>query len=140
VVGVAAGAIYSAATGADMGESILSGFLIGFGVGAIVGAVIGGAKAGFQIANAAKQWGATTPRSSFKNMTLHFNKHVIKEGHTFLGKNVIEYTKNAKQFFEMNSHMMKLTKSGNYVIRAMFNGYKAGGFFSITGLIFSFFS
>ena len=43
VVGIAGGAIYAGVTGADMGQSILSGFLIGFGAGAIVGAVIGGA-------------------------------------------------------------------------------------------------
>lgn len=42
VVGIAGGAIYAGVTGADLGQSILSGFLIGFGIGAIVGAVIGG--------------------------------------------------------------------------------------------------
>ena len=42
VVGIAGGAIYAGVTGADMGESILSGFLMGFGIGAVAGAVIGG--------------------------------------------------------------------------------------------------
>ena len=46
VVGIAGGAIYAGVTGADMGQSILSGFLMGFGIGAIVGAVIGGAAGG----------------------------------------------------------------------------------------------
>ncbi len=42
VVGIAGGAIYAGVTGADMGESILSGFLMGFGIGSVAGAVIGG--------------------------------------------------------------------------------------------------
>ena len=42
VIGIAGGAIYAGVTGADLGQSILSGFLMGFGIGAIAGAIIGG--------------------------------------------------------------------------------------------------
>ena len=139
VVGITGGAIYSAVTGADLWESILGGFLIGFGAGAIIGAVIGASISGFQVYHAAQQWGSTATRSSFKNMVSHFNKHVVKEGHQYLGNNIVEYTKNAMKFFQSNQNLLKLTDSGNYVIRALFEGYKAGGFFNLIGKIFSFF-
>ena len=138
-VGIAGGAIYAGVTGANIGESILSGFLMGFGAGAIIGAVVGGSVGAFQYTSAVRHWGATTSRTAQKNMIHHFDKHVIKEGHKYLGKNVVQYTRNARELFKTNSSLIKLTKSGNYAIRAVFAGQKAGGFFNAAGLIFSFF-
>lgn len=138
-VGVVAGGIIGGATTGWSAEGILIGMGIGFGGGALIGAIIGGAARAAQYAHAVSQWGSTATRTAQQNMVQHFNKHVIGEGHKYLGKNVIQYTRNAKNFFNANHSIMKLTKSGNYAIRALFNGYKAGGFFSKTGLIFSFF-
>ena len=72
-------------------------------------------------------------------MVSHFNKHVVQERHKYLGNNIVEYTKNAMKFFQSNQNLLKLTDSGNYVIRALFEGRKAGGFFNLIGKIFSFF-
>ena len=137
--GIVGGVAYSAVTGAEMSDGILQGFLMGFGIGAIVGAVVGGAVGGVQYANAVSQWGTAGGRTAEQNMIQHFKKHVINEGHKYLGKNVIQYTKNAKKFFTVNKSMMKLTKSGNYMIRALFAGHKVGGVFDAIGTIFSFF-
>ena len=60
------------------------------------------------------------------NLVSHFNKHVVQEGHKYLGNNIVEYTKNAMKFFQGNQNLLKLTDSGNYVIRALFEGHKAG--------------
>jgi len=59
--------------------------------------------------------------------------------YTYLGKNVLDYTNNAKQFFTSNQSIMKPTSSGNYAIRSVFAGHKCGGFFDKSGTIFSFF-
>ena len=88
---------------------------------------------------ASKAWGATATKTPLKNMSSHYSKHVVKEGHSYLGKNVVKYTNNAKSFFATNQSSMKLTSSGNYAIRSTFAGQKAGGFFSSTGKVFSFF-
>lgn len=79
--------------------------------------------------NAVSQWGSAGGRTAQENMIHHFNKHVIGEGHSYLGKNVIQYTKNASNFFKNNSSLLKLASSGNYVIRASFAGHSTGGFF-----------
>jgi DUF971 family protein len=72
-------------------------------------------------------------------MASHYSNHVLNEGHTYLGKNIIQYTNNAKSFYGMNQGIMRLTSSGNYAIRATFAGHNAGGFFSQAGKILSFF-
>ena len=46
---------------------------------------------------------------------------------------------NINPFRKTNNSLMKITRSGNYSIRASFAGYKVGGFYNASGLIFSFF-
>ena len=138
-IGVVAGGIIGGATTNWSLEGILIGMGIGFGGGAIIGAVVGASVGALQYTNAVSQWGSAGGRTAQENMIKHFNKHVVEEGHRYLGKNVIQYTRNARKFFKANKAVMELTKSGNYVIRALFAGHNAGGFFSYTGLIFSFF-
>ena len=73
---------------------------MGFGIGAVVGAVIGASVAGVQVANAASMWSKGTFKSGYQSMKYHFNKHVISEG--IRGKNIIQYTQDAVQFFSRN--------------------------------------
>ena len=138
-IGVVAGGIIGGATTNWSTEGILVGMGIGFGGGAIIGAIVGGSIGAFQYTSAVSQWGSAGGRTAQQNMIHHFNKHVIGDGHSYLGKNVIQYKKNASNFFKNNSSLMKLTSSGNYVIRAPFAGHSAGGFFDLAGIIFSFF-
>lgn len=107
--------------------------------GSITGAISGAAGGAFKVGQAAKNWGSAGGRTPIQNMSSHYKKHVLKEGHTYLGKNVIDYTNNAKQFFTSNQSIMKPTSSGNYAIRSVFAGHKCGGFFDKSGTIFSFF-
>ena len=137
--GVLAGGIIGGATSNWSAEGILTGMGIGFGGGALLGAVIGGSIGAMQYINAVNQWGSVNNITSKQNMIRHFEKHVVQEGHTYLGRNAIQYTKNAKHFYDANKAIMKLTNSGNYVIRAKFLGHSAGGFFDLNGVIFSFF-
>ncbi len=138
-IGVVAGGIIGGAVSDWSAEGILIGMGIGFGGGALIGAIAGGATGAIQYSSAVSQWGATAKETAQQNMISHFNKHVVREGHKYLGKNVIQYTRSAKNFFNANQGLMRLTNSGNYVIRGLFEGYKAGGFFSKAGIIFSFF-
>ena len=78
-------------------------------------------------------------RTAYQNMAYHFDKHVINEGQTFLGKNIVQYTNNAKSFYGANQGLIQWTSSGNNAIRGMYAGQKAGGFFSQSGKILSFF-
>jgi hypothetical protein len=150
IIGAASGAVIGAGTGAvghristgswkGAGTAALNGGANGFMTGAISGAITGAASNSLKVAQAAKSWGSAGGRSSFQNMSSHYGKHVVKEGHSYLGKNVVGYTNNAKNFFTANQSVMKLTSSGNYAIRAAFAGQKVGGFFSATGKVLSFF-
>ena len=138
-IGTVVGGIVGGAVSDWSCERILIGMGIGLGAGAIIGAIAGGGVGAFQYTSAVSRWGAAGGRTAQQNMIHHFNKHVIKEGHNYLGQNVIQYTKNARDFFKINSSLKKLTNSGNYAIRATFAGHKVGGFYNATGIIFSFF-
>ncbi len=138
-VGITAGGIIGGATSDWSKEGILTGMGIGFGGGAVIGAVIGGSVGALQYSSAVSQWGSTATRTSQQNMIHHFEKHVVNEGHKYLGRNVISYTKNARAFYNANTSLLKLTSSGNYMIRGMYTGYSVGGFFGGSGLIYSFF-
>ena len=138
-VGVVTGGVVGGLVSDWSAEGILLGMGVGFGALAFAGAVIGGSIGAFQYASAVNHWGTAGGRTAQQNMIHHFNKHVIKEGHEYLGKNVVQYTRNARIFFKNNSALMKLTKTGNYSIRAAFLGHKVGGFYNASGLVFSFF-
>jgi len=150
-IGAVSGAVIGAASGAvsnrvktgswkDSGKAAINGAANGALSGAITGAVSGGISSTSQVLKAAQKWGATQTRSPIKNMNSHFRKHVLKEKHSYLGKDVIQFTENANNFFQANKGSMQLTSSGNYGIRGVMNGKKVGGFFSEAGQIFSFFS
>ena len=102
-LGAIGGGIYSAVTGADFWSSVAAGAAMGFGIGAVVGAVIGASVAGIQVVNAAKMWAKGTFNSGYQSMKYHFGKHVISEG--IKGKNIVQYTKNAVQFFSQNKNI-----------------------------------
>lgn len=138
-IGITVGGIIGGATTDWSTEGILTGMGIGFGGGAVIGAVIGGSVGALQYAHAVSQWGSTAANTSQQQMIEHFGKHVVKEGHSYLGRNVIQYTRNARTFYNANTTLLKLTSSGNYVIRGIYAGYKVGGFFGGSGLIYSFF-
>ena len=101
-VGIVGGAIVGGALTDWSVEGVLTGAGIGFGALAIVGALIGGSVGAIQYMSAVNSWGQVvsngqtiTPK---ENMIRHFNKHVVGEGHKYLGNNVINYTKNANKF------------------------------------------
>ena len=138
-IGMVAGGIIGGAASDWSIEGILTGIGIGFGGGAIIGAIVGGSIGASQYTNAVKSWGPTMDHTPKENMIRHFKKHVIEEGHDYLGKNVVQYTRNARKYFKTHNSIKKLTDTGNYVIRAKFAGHKGGGFFNAAGTIFSFF-
>ena len=122
VVGVAGGAIYSATTGADMGESILSGFLIGFGIGAVVGAVIGGTVGGVQYGSFA----------SPQKLESHFMKHSNEFGNLF--KTSKEYGKGAKYVIR-NGQKISYTYKGKITTGYIkFLGTNGGANYAFVGL------
>ena len=95
----------------------MNGAASGALTGAVSGAIAGGISSTIKVAQAVGNWGETAFKTPFQNMTSHFQKHVINEGHKYLGSNIINYTNNAKNFFDVNKEIMKLTSSGNFVIR-----------------------
>ncbi len=99
-IGVAAGGIIGGATTNWSAEGILTGMGIGFGGGAIIGAVIGGSVGALQYTSAANSWAGGKD-----SMIDHFNRHVIEEKQPYLGKNVIQYTKNAKNIIKNGTYI-----------------------------------
>ena len=97
-IGVAAGGIIGGATTNWSAEGILTGMGIGFGGGAIIGAVVGGSVGAIQYTSAANSWA-----SGKDSMISHFLDHGKKEGY----KNVIQYTKSAKN----------VIKNGTYIVQ-----------------------
>ena len=126
-VGILAGAIVGGMLTDWSVEGILTGVGIGFGALAFMGALVGGATGIIQYANAVKSWGQVVSEgkiiTSKENMIRHFNKHVVKEGHTYLGINVIKYTKNANKFKSTIS-TFKTLESGSLSARGVFLGNK----------------
>ena len=91
-IGAGLGAIIGGATSDWSVEGILGGAMSGFGIGAFVGAI--------QYTNAANSWYGGKDK-----MISHFLDHGQKEGY----KNVIQYTKSAKN----------IIKNGTYVSQKM---------------------
>lgn len=89
-------------------EGIFTGMGIGFGAGAIIGALVGGTVGGIQYSSAAHSW-----LGGKEKMINHFLDHGRKEGY----KNVIQYTKSAKN----------IIKNGTYIAQKnMYLIHKAG--------------
>ena len=98
VIGAATGAVIGAGTGAinhrrqtgswqGAGKAALEGGANGFMTGAITGGVTGAASNAIRVGRAASNWGSTAEKTSFQNMSSHYGKHVVEEGHTYLGNN-----------------------------------------------------
>ena len=126
-VGVVGGAIVGGALTDWSVEGVLTGAGIGFGVLAIAGALIGGSVGAIQYMSAVNSWGQVvsngqtiTPK---ENMIRHFNKHVVGEGHKYLGNNVINYTKNENKFKNTIS-AFKTLESGSLSARGVYLGNK----------------
>ena len=63
--------------------------------------------------------------SSVQNMRRHFIKHVMKEKRYTLGKNIYEYSNNAR-FLNSTINIWKVSEtSGNLIGKAILNGKKA---------------
>ena len=102
--------------------------MIGFGVGAFVGAIAGGSVGAIQYTNAVKSWGQVVKSNgeiitSKQNMIRHYSKHVVGEGHKYLGKNVIKYTKNANAF-KRSATSFRILQSGSLSAKGIYMGNK----------------
>jgi hypothetical protein len=77
--------------------------------------------------NAVNSWGQVVSNgqtiTSKENMIRHFNKHVVGEGHQYLGNNVINYTRNANKFKNTIS-AFKTLESGSLSARGVYLGNK----------------
>ena len=113
----------------QVGINTLIGAASGFVSGAIFGAISGTVK----ILNAAKSWAPSGGKSGLKQMSEHYTKHVIKEGQQGIVKNILNYTKQANQFFAQNSSSGFLLREGVIKIAGA-----PGGIFNTNGLIRSF--
>ena len=113
----------------QVGINTLIGGISGFVTGAIFGAISGTIK----IMNAAKSWAPTGGKSGLKQMSEHYTRHVINEGQQGIVKNIINYTKQANQFFAQNSSSGFLLREGVIKIAGA-----PGGIFNTNGLIRSF--
>ena len=113
----------------QVGIETLIGAASGFVSGAIFGAISGTVK----VMNAAKAWAPTGGKSGFKQMTEHYTKHVIKEGQQGAVKNILNYTKQATEFFAQNNTSGVLLREGVIKIAGA-----PGGIFNTNGLIRSF--
>lgn len=127
-IGIVGGAIVGGALTNWSTEGILTGIGIGFGAGAIIGAIVGGSIGAIQYTNAVHSWSSVVKKdgsiiSPKENMIRHFNKHVINEGETYLGTNVIKYTKNAKAFRNSIS-VFETLQSGSLSARGLYMGNK----------------
>ncbi len=118
-VGVVAGGIIGGAVFDWSADGILTGMGIGFGGGAIIGAVVGGSVGALQYTSAANSW-----LGGKEKMISHFNKHGVDMGY----KNVIQYTKGAKNVIKNGTYLAQknayysLYQSGKYLFTGVGQG------------------
>ena len=118
-VGVVAGGIIGGSVSNWSVDGILIGIGIGFGGGAIIGALIGGSIGALQYTSAANSW-----LGGKEKMISHFNKHGIDMGY----KNVIQYTKGAKNVIKNGTYIAQknayysLYQSGKYLFTGVGQG------------------
>ena len=110
-VGVVAGGIIGGAATDWSAEGILIGMGIGFGGGAIIGAIAGGSVGAYQYASAVNSW-----YGGKEKMISHFMDHGKKEGY----KNVIQYTKSAKNVIKNGTY---ITQKNAYLISKTANKF-----------------
>ncbi|MBQ8772337.1 MAG: RHS repeat-associated core domain-containing protein [Clostridia bacterium] len=143
--GAVVGAVSSALTNgivegiesAKAEEGFWSGFLDGaadgFMTGSIIGGVTGAINAGAQVYSASKLWAPSRSKSAYRQMVDHYSDHVIKEGQKAVAKNIVNYSKQASQFFMENSSLGVSLRNGVIKIPGA-----PGGIFNTDGLIRSF--
>ena len=95
-VGIVGGVIVGGALTDWSVEGILTGVGIGFGALAFAGALIGGAVGAIQYTSAVNSW-----LGGKEKMISHFMDHGKKEGY----KNVIQYTKSAKNIIKNGTYI-----------------------------------
>ena len=141
VVGALSGALVngtiSGISSAIDGEGFWSGFFDGaahgFMSGAVIGGITGAISSGVQVYNASKLWANTGNKTAYKQMVEHYGKHVIREGQKSVAKNIVNYSKQASQFFVNNSSSGVVLRQGVIKIAGA-----PGGIFNVDGLIRSF--
>lgn len=141
VVGAVSGALVngtiSGISSASDGEGFCSGFFDGaahgFMSGAVIGGITGAISSGAQVYNASKLWANTGNKTAYKQMVEHYGKHVIGEGQKSVAKNIVNYSKQASQFFVNNSSSGVVLRQGVIKIAGA-----PGGIFNIDGFIRSF--
>ncbi len=118
-VGVVSGGIIGGLISDWSTEGVLTGMVFGFGAGAVLGAVIGGSIGALRYTSAANSW-----LGGKEKMISHFNNHGVKMGY----KNVIQYTKGAKNIIkngtylaEKNAYYMSY-QSGKYLFTGVGQG------------------
>jgi len=141
IVGAVSGALLngtiSGISSAIDGEGFWSGFFDGaahgFMSGAVIGGITGAISSGVQVYNASKLWANTGNKTAYKQMVEHYGKHVIREGQKSVAKNIVNYSKQASQFFANNSSSGFALRQGVIKIAGA-----PGGIFNADGLIRSF--
>ena len=149
-IGIASGAAIGATTAAvshrmstgswtGAGTAALNGMGDGALSGAITGAITGGASSVAKISQAARTWDKGTFESGYQSMKYHYNKHVVREGLT-KGNNVLKYTRDAVNFTNRNSSILKYTYNYNYGNASWNLTYSngQGGMFTSGGKILTF--
>ncbi len=125
--------IASASDGGDFWSGFASGAAHGFMSGAIIGGITGAISSSVQVYNASKLWANTGNKTAYRQMVDHYGKHVIQEGQKSVAKNIVNYSKQASQFFINNSSSGQLIRQGVVKISGA-----PGGIFNTSGLIRSF--
>ena len=149
-IGIASGAAIGATTAAvshrmstgswtGAGTAALNGMGDGALSGAITGVITGGASSVSKISQAARTWDKGTFESGYQSMKYHYNKHVVREGLT-KGNNVLKYTRDAVNFTNRNSSILKYTYNYNYGNASWNLTYSngQGGMFTSGGKILTF--
>ena len=110
-VGIVGGAIVGGALTDWSVEGVLTGAGIGFGAVAFAGALIGGAVGAIQYTRAVNSW-----YGGKEKMISHFMDHGKKEGY----KNVIQYTKSAKNIIKNGTY---ITQKNAFIIQKTANQF-----------------
>ena len=141
VVGAVSGALIggtiSGVLSAIEGEGFWSGFAEGaadgFMSGAAIGGITGAISSSIQVYNVSKLWANTGNKTAYRQMVEHYSKHVIQEGQKSVAKNIVNYSKQASQFFANNSSSGFVLRQGIIKIAGA-----PGGIYNVSGLIRSF--
>ena len=133
LIGGTIGGITSVINGGSFWKGFADGAADGFMGGAIIGGVTGALSNGFKVIQAAKSWVSTGGKTGYQQMVKHYSKHVIDEGQKAIAKNIVNYTKQASQFFVNNNSAGHLLREGVIKISGA-----PGGIFNVNGLIRSF--